>query len=330
MKKILFTMVITLCIVTLLYFNQDRTKVYIQLNEIKELNTQYTYSEHDNLIRIKSNDLDIEYDFDDFNRRIVKKINHKVIEKYVWLENNKLLAILDKNSNIQQIYDYKNQNDSLPVAMEQNGKKYFFIYNKMKSLKVVVNQNEDIEKVLTYNDKGEVVYDSNPSLKVAVGYAGGLYDQDSGLLYFKEGIYNPQSAKWLTRIDAHDIIKNLKELNSTKKNDVYKCSATLDVYYHSYLCSEQQCGGLYANDYLNYFNGTGEIIDDSNYFNKKICKKIEPNYKKSDKTTFAQCVNKMIQPRMAKRFDVLIYNCHDEVKNIIEACSKKALPKGLQ
>jgi len=329
MKKILLFSLVTLLSITVIYFNQDRTNVYIQIKELKKLNTQYIYSENNDLVKIKSDNINIDYDFDKFNRRVVKKVNNKIKEKYVWLENNKILAILDKDDSILQTYNYKNKNDTLPFGMEQNGKKYYFIFNKMKSLKVVIDKTQNIVKVLKYDINGNIIFDSNPSLSVAIGYAGGIYDNNSKLLHFKEGIYNPIVAKWLTKIDGHDIIQNLKELNETNNNDVYKCSATLDVYYHSYLCAGQQCGGLYANDYLNYFKGTGEIIDNSNYFNKNICTKIQPNYKKSNQIIFAKCVNTKIQPRVAKLFDALRYNCHHEVKNIIETCSKQALPKGL-
>lgn len=311
------------------YFNQDRTKVYIQINKSDTLKTQYFYSDNNKLLKIITPNLTIEYDFDELHRRIAKKINSKTVEKYLWLEDNKLLATLDINNNIKQLYNYKSKNASLPYSMTQKGKTYYFIYNKMKSLKLVVDKNQNILKVLKYNTNGEMISDSNPSLTIAIGYAGGLYDEHSLLLHFKEGIYNPKISKWITKIADQDIIQNLKDLNLTKEEDVYQCSATLDVYYHSYLCAGKQCGGLYANDYLNYFNGTGEIIDNSNYFNKKICKKVKPNNTKSNQTIFAKCVNEQIQPRVAKLFDALRYNCHDEVKNIIETCSQKALPKGL-
>jgi len=327
MKKIISITIAILVLSVLVYFNQDRTKVHVKINLSDELKTQYTYNKN-KLIKITSPKQTILYTLDEFDRRITKTINEKIVEQYVWLEDNKLLAILDDKQNIQQQYLYKNQNDSLPYGMIQDAKTYYFIYNKMKSLKVVVDKNKRVVKVLQYDDNGNIILDNNPNLFVAIGYAGGLYDKDSKLLHFKEGIYNPALVKWLTKIDDHDIIKNLKQLNSTKENDVYQCNATLDVYYHSYLCAGKQCGGLYANDYLNYFNGTGEIIDNSNYFNKNICTKVEPTYKNSDKQTFAQCVNKRIQPRVAKLFDALSYNCHDEVKSIIETCSKIALNKG--
>jgi len=327
MKKIIFAIIAILFISLFAYFNQDRTKVYVKINSSESLQSSYTYL-NNKLIKIVSPKQTINYTLDEFNRRISKTINNNLIEQYVWLEDNKLLAILDDKQNIKQQYLYKNQNDSLPYAMIQGTQTFYFIYNKMKSLKVVVDKNKQVVKVLKYDENGKIILDNNPNLPVAIGYAGGLYDKDSKLLHFKEGIYNPSLAKWLTKINDHDIIQNLKQLNATKENDVYQCNATLDVYYHSYLCAGSQCGGLYANDYMNYLNGTGEIIDNSNYFNKNICTKVEPIHKNSDKQTFAQCVNKKIQPRIAKLFDALSYNCHDEVKSVIETCSKIALNKG--
>jgi len=327
MKKIISITITILILSVLVYFNQDRTKVHVKIRLSDKLKTQYTYYKN-KLIKITSPKQTIHYTLDEFDRRITKKINERIIEQYVWLEDNKLLAILDDKQNIKQQYLYKNQNDSLPYGMTQGSQTYYFIYNKMKSLKVVVDKKKKVVKVLQYDEKGNLTLDSNPKLSIAIGYAGGLYDKDSELLHFKEGIYSPTLSKWLTKINDHDIIQNLKQLNATNENDVYQCNATLDVYYHSYLCAGKQCGGLYANDYMNYLNGTGEIIDNSNYFNKNICTKVEPTYKNSNKHTFARCVNKKIQSRVAKLFDALSYNCHDEVENIIETCSKLALTKG--
>ena len=325
MKKILFLILILVPMV--IYFNQDRTTPQVLIKSFEDNQIKYEY-EQNTLYKVTMPNRIIEYDLDEFNRYKSKSINGKIVEKYVWLENNKLLAILNELDEVQQTFYYKNKNNLLPYRMEQNTQEYYFIYNKMKNLKVIIDSKKKIVKIITYDLQGNLIKDSNPSFFVPMNFAGGLYDKDAQLLFFKEGIYNPKKGKWLTRINDHNIIKNLQTLNNLQAGDVFQCSMTLDTYYHSYLCVKGQCGGLYANDYLNYFNGTGEIIDNSNYFKKSMCKKIEKKKTVYDQKIFSQCVSKQIQPRRVDYFDALRHNCHDEIKDIITQCSKEAKIKG--
>lgn len=331
MKKIFLVtsliIVIILIVLLLIYVFSNDNKVEIFINKFKENNTTYIYTEENKLKEIKTPNLLTNYEFDQENRRIIKTVNGQIIEKYLWLEDNKLLAILDKNNNIKQFFNYKNKNDFIPFRMTQNGENYYFVFDKMKSLKLIIDSKNNVVKVLDYDENGNILFDSNPDFSVPFGFAGGLYDKENKLLYFKEGIYNTQFALWLTKIKKYDLIENLKQLNSINKYDVYQCADTLDTYYHSYICTNNQCGGLYASNYLEYFNAQGEILDNSYYFNKKICKKIEPTNIKYDQKLFSECVNKRIQPQVDMSFDVLKHNCHDEVNNIVEECTKESIKK---
>lgn len=323
--KILIGIILLILGISILFYKNVIPVIFI--NSIDETNTTYTYTKNNSLKEIKNSNGVITYEFDEFDRRVVKFSNNRIEEKYLWLENNKILSILDQNNNVKQFFNYKNKNDILPYGMSQNGQNYYFIFNKMKSLKIVFDEKKNIVKILNYDDNGNIIFDDSPEFKIPFGFAGGLYDKENKLLYFKEGIYNTQLSKWLTRIKKYDILENIKQLNSIDKKDVYQCANTIDTYYHSYLCAQNECGGLYASSYLEYFNGKGEIIDNSYYFNKKNCKKIEPSNNTYNKKIFATCVNKMIQPNQSKTFDALSHNCHDEVKIIINSCIQESLKK---
>ena len=328
MKKFfLFILIIIFLFILYFYLNKNND-IEILVEDINENNTTtYTYTKEKKLKEIKTVNTIVKYDFDKENKRIIKTVNNQITEKYLWLEDNKLLAILDKNNNIKQFFNYKNKNDFTPFSMTQNGENYHFVFDNMKSLKLIIDSKNNVVKVLDYDENGNILFDSNPDFSVPFGFAGGLYDKENKLLYFKEGIFNTQFALWLTKIKKYDLIENLKQLNSINKYDVYQCADTLDTYYHSYICTNNQCGGLYASNYLEYFNAQGEILDNSYYFNIKICKKIEPTNIKYDQKLFSECVNKRIQPKVDMSFDVLKHNCHDEVNNIVEECTKESIKK---
>ncbi len=325
-KKIIFFFLGIFILFVIYYFSQDRTKLFALTFENKDTNTKYEFSETNHLKIISSPTKIIEYEIDENNLRITKRVNGNILEKYSWLGEGKLHLVVDENSQVLRQYLYKNKYESIPYGMLVKGIEFTFIYNKMRSLKLVFNVNKEIVKVLNYDSKGLIIKDSNPNLKVDFSYAGGIYDFDSKLLFFTEGVYNPNIGKWISKVKNKDIIRNLKELNNLKINEVYTCSATLDIYYHSYLCAKNQCGGLYATDYLNYFNGNGFVIDNSSYFSHELCKPIILS-DKYDKNKFSNCINQKIQPRKVAIFDLFKHNCHHEVKSILNTCFKKATKK---
>jgi hypothetical protein len=52
-------------------------------------------------------------------------------------------------------------------------------YDQVGTLKAVSDTNNNIIKEITYDSYGNILADSNPSLKVPFGFPGGLYDSDT-------------------------------------------------------------------------------------------------------------------------------------------------------
>ncbi len=54
-------------------------------------------------------------------------------------------------------------------------------------------------KRIDYDSFGNVIYDSNPSFTVSLGFAGGLYDSDTGLIRFGLRDYDPAVGSWTAK-----------------------------------------------------------------------------------------------------------------------------------
>jgi len=67
------------------------------------------------------------------------------------------------------------------------------------SLRAVSNADGDIIKEIAYDSYGNVLSDSNPGFKVPFGFAGGLYDSDTGLVHFGFREYDPLTGKWTAK-----------------------------------------------------------------------------------------------------------------------------------
>lgn len=275
MKKFIFLILGIVLASVIFYFLQDRMALEVLQKQNAQQNMQYLYNKENQLQQIASKDQTITFLFDQSNRRASKLIDKKVVEKYLWQGDEKLYIVSDPKDTVLREYLYKTRYDTLPYGMKSGNQTYYFIYNKMKTLRVVLNQQKQVVKVLDYDQNGKLIKDTNPNLIVDFSYASGLLESKSGLLFFPEGVYNPKNAQWISKIKNDDIIQNLKHLSGLPQDEVYLCSDTLDTYYHSYLCTNGKCGGFYAIDYMNYFDGRGAMSDNSKYFHPDRCNKID-------------------------------------------------------
>ncbi|MDX9796593.1 MAG: hypothetical protein WCY75_10470 [Sulfurimonadaceae bacterium] len=311
------------------YFSQDRMALEVLQKENLRQNVQYLYNKDNHLQHIALKGIKITFLFDQSNRRVSKLIDQKVVEKYLWQGDGKLYIVNDSNDTVLREYLYKTKYDTLPFGMKSRNQTYYFIYNKMQTLRAVLNQQKQVVKVLDYDQNGKLIKDTNPNLKVDFAYASGLLESKSGLLFFPEGVYDPKSAQWISKIKKDDIIQNLKHLSSLPQDDVYLCSDTLDTYYHSYLCTNGKCGGFYAIDYMNYFDGRGTMSDNSKYFHPDRCNKIDIKKELYDVKMFRLCIEKHIESKEIKIFNAFANNCHDEVDAIIKKCKSRSLKENI-
>jgi len=66
-------------------------------------------------------------------------------------------------------------------------------------LRAVSNENGDVVKEIVYDTFGDIISDSNETLKVPFGFAGGLYDRDTKLVHFGFREYDPFTGRWTAK-----------------------------------------------------------------------------------------------------------------------------------
>ncbi len=82
---------------------------------------------------------------------------------------------------------------------DTNGTKYYLHYDQVGSLRAVSNENGDVVKEIVYDTFGNIISDSNETLKVPFGFAGGLYDRDTKLIHFGFREYDPFTGRWTAK-----------------------------------------------------------------------------------------------------------------------------------
>jgi len=176
------------------YYDEDG---YLSDKTTPEGTTTYTYGTLGQLLSVETPTLNIEYLHNANNQRVAKKVNGVITEKYLWADLTTLLAVYDGNNNLVQRFEYAGSR--MPVAMTYNGQKYYLHYDQVGSLRAVSDASRNMVKELSYDTFGNILDDSNPVFKVPFGFAGGLYDPDTGLTRFGYRDYDAYTSKWTAK-----------------------------------------------------------------------------------------------------------------------------------
>ncbi len=159
--------------------------------------TTYNYDELGNLTHVGLPDgTSIDYIIDGRNRRIGKKINGTLAETYLW--DGQLRLVHETQGTHQLGFAYANR-VNVPDLMTRDGVPYRIITDQLGSVRLVVNLNDgSVAQEIDYDEFGNVTNDTSPGFQ-PFGFAGGLYDKDTGLLRFGARDYDPRTGRWTAK-----------------------------------------------------------------------------------------------------------------------------------
>jgi len=160
--------------------------------------TSYDYSSRGKLLGVTLPDgTVIDYIHDPLGRRIAKKVNGIITEKYLWQGLTRLLAVYDGGDNLIMRFEYAD--GRMPVAMTKNGFTYYLTCDQVGSLRVIANTSGTAVKQIDYDSFGNIINDTNPTFTIPFGFAGGLHDRDTGLVRFGYRDYDPDTGRWTAK-----------------------------------------------------------------------------------------------------------------------------------
>ena len=160
--------------------------------------TNYHYSSRGELLSsLLSDGRTIEYLHDPLARRIAKKVNGVITEKYLWQGRTRLMAVYDGNDNLLMRFNYAD--GRMPISMTKAGATYYLAYDQVGSLKAVTDTVGNMTKKIDYDSFGNIIGDTNPSFTIPFGFAGGLHDRDTGLVRFGYRDYSPEVGRWTAK-----------------------------------------------------------------------------------------------------------------------------------
>ncbi|WP_114325995.1 RHS repeat domain-containing protein [Candidatus Colwellia aromaticivorans] len=159
---------------------------------------QFSYDLAGNLLNATVNGKTIDYIIDGKNRRVGKKVNGILQQGFLYQDQLNPIAELDKDNNVVSRFIYGDK-INVPSVMEKDGKTYRIISDHLGSVRLVVDISDGaVVQQLSYDTNGVVLEDTNPSFQ-PFGFAGGIYDTDTGLVRFGARDYDSVTARWTTK-----------------------------------------------------------------------------------------------------------------------------------
>lgn len=199
--------------VTATYDNQDRIETFNSLefthNHNGELiqkldtatsaTTSYAYNAMGELtqVTLPSSDV-ITYKLDGQGRRYSRAVNGAITNRFLYSGSLQIVGEVDVSGNISSHYIYVSQTHS-PDFMVRGGVNYKFIKDHLGSIRAVLKTSDGtISQSIEYNEFGKVIADTNPGFQ-PFGFAGGVYDYQTGLVKFGVRDYDGSIGRWLTK-----------------------------------------------------------------------------------------------------------------------------------
>ncbi len=157
--------------------------------------TSYTFDARSNLTSVAlSNGTTIDYLLDALGRRIGKKVNGKLTQGFLYSNAMTPAAELDANGVVVSRF--------VSGYVIQGGKSYSIITDHQGNVRLVVDTDSgDIKQQTDYDEFGNVIKERiSPDFRtIPLGFSGGLYDRDTGLIQFGAREYDSKIGRWISK-----------------------------------------------------------------------------------------------------------------------------------
>ena len=171
---------------------------YLAFKHSQEGTTTYTYSAFGELAQATLPDgTSVSYTYDASGRRTSKAIDGTATERYLWADATRLLAVYDADGTVLMRFLYADAR--VPYAADTQDGRIYLAYDQTGSLRTVSAEDGSVLKTVMCDSFGNVIEDSDPTLEVPLGFAGGMHDADTSLTLFGARDYDPTLGRWLAK-----------------------------------------------------------------------------------------------------------------------------------
>ena len=160
--------------------------------------TTYDYDDLGNLVGVDLPGKTVDYVVDGLNRRTARKLDGTITNRYLYAQGTLPVAELNADGSVKSLFVFA-EKTNVPDYMIKGGTTYRLVTDGLGSVRLVVNTSDgSITQRIDYDPFGRVLADTNPGFQ-PFGYAGGMYDPDTGLVRFGLRDYDPETGRWTAK-----------------------------------------------------------------------------------------------------------------------------------
>ena len=161
--------------------------------------THYQYEPSGLLLRVDLPDgRRIEYAYDAKGQRTEKRINGRVVEAYRWLDPLRLSEFHDGQRWWRLAYDSERpgHGSRTPVGVTNGEDSYFLLCDQVGTPLALATTDGDIVQTMQYDSFGNPLGGLQGPVRLPLGFAGGLFDGDTGLTRFVWRDYDADTGRF--------------------------------------------------------------------------------------------------------------------------------------
>jgi RHS repeat-associated protein len=137
---------------------------------------------------------------DEENRRIGKQVNGSLVQGFLYENQLEPVAELDGSGNLVSRFVYCGCGaGNIPQYLVKGGVTYRIIADHLGSPRLVVDSTTGVVmQRMDYDEFGNITLDTNPGFQ-PFGFAGGIYDRNTGLVRHGARDYDPETGRWTAK-----------------------------------------------------------------------------------------------------------------------------------
>jgi RHS repeat-associated protein len=162
--------------------------------------TTYTTDTLGNLTQVTLPDgRTVSYVIDGMNRRVGKQVDGTLVQGFLYRDALNPVAELDGSGAVVARFVYGTR-PHVPDYLVKGGVTYRILSDHLGSVRLVVNAADgSIAQQIDYDEFGNPTFVTGPADFQPFGFAGGLYDADTGLMRFGARDYDPEVGRWTAK-----------------------------------------------------------------------------------------------------------------------------------
>ena len=127
-----------------------------------------------------------------------KRVNGALVQGWLYQDALEPVAELDGAGNVVARFVY-GASAHVPDFMTKGGATYRIVSDQLGSVRLVVDASSGaVAQRIDYDAFGVVTLDTNPGFQ-PFGFAGGIYDADTGLVRFGARDYDAEVGRWAAK-----------------------------------------------------------------------------------------------------------------------------------